>query len=74
MLNKAMEEYHQSLKNPNSRKASRTGAKAGHLFCLGGEGAESRVEVYHSNVNRWENQHVFGIRIYIFLAPGTDIV
>ena len=52
MLNKAMEEYHQSLKNPSTRKPSRIGAKAGHLFCLGGEGAESRVEVYHSNVNR----------------------
>ncbi|XP_063680523.1 kelch-like protein 20 isoform X3 [Bolinopsis microptera] len=58
MLNKAMEEYHQSLKNPSTRKASRIGAKAGHLFCLGGEGAESRVEVYHSNVNRWERGKV----------------
>lgn len=58
MLNKAMEEYHQSLKNPNSRKTARTGAKAGHLFCLGGEGAESRVEVYHSTVNRWERGKV----------------
>ncbi|KAL5262132.1 hypothetical protein ACHWQZ_G007733 [Mnemiopsis leidyi] len=58
MLNKAMEEYHQSLKNPSTRKPSRIGAKAGHLFCLGGEGAESRVEVYHSNVNRWERGKV----------------
>eukprot|EP00116_Pleurobrachia_bachei_P002270 sb/3462532/ len=58
MLNKAMEEYHQSLKNPSTRKPSRFGAKAGHLFCLGGEGAESRVEVYHPNVNRWERGKV----------------